>query len=110
MAEILYGAGLRILECCRLRIKDVDFARNQIIVREGMGNKDRVVPLPDRSVICCRSPYGQGFQSVQLSRYCPRAGNSRVWPRKLSLALAMIWASRSSEISPVRTRVRRNTK
>ena len=35
MAEILYGAGLRVLECCRLRVKDVDFDRHQLIVREG---------------------------------------------------------------------------
>ena len=48
--ELLYGAGLRILECCRLRVKDVDFARNQIVVREGKGDKDRIVPLPARCV------------------------------------------------------------
>jgi len=46
MAALLYGAGLRLLECLRLRIKDVDFARNQIVVREGKGNKDRVTMLP----------------------------------------------------------------
>jgi site-specific recombinase XerD len=40
-AEILYGTGLRILECCRLRVKDVDFACKQIIVRDGKGEKDR---------------------------------------------------------------------
>ena len=48
MVELLYGSGLRILECCRLRVKDVDFARRQIVVREGKGGKDRVVPLPGR--------------------------------------------------------------
>jgi integron integrase len=48
MAEILYGTGLRVLECCRLRVKDVDFTRKQIVVREGKGEKDRVVPLPAR--------------------------------------------------------------
>jgi integron integrase len=46
MAALMYGAGLRLLECLRLRIKDVDFARNQIVVREGKGNKDRVTMLP----------------------------------------------------------------
>lgn len=48
MVELTYGAGLRLLECCRLRVKDVDFGRRQLIVREGKGNKDRAVPLPDR--------------------------------------------------------------
>ena len=37
---------MRVLECCRLRVKDVDFDRNQITVREGKGDKDRMVPLP----------------------------------------------------------------
>lgn len=46
MVELLYGTGMRVLECCRLRIKDLDFDRNQIAVREGKGNKDRMVPLP----------------------------------------------------------------
>jgi integron integrase len=49
MARLLYGCGLRLMECCRLRVKDVVLARRQIIVREGKGNKDRVVMLP-RSV------------------------------------------------------------
>ncbi len=42
MAEILYGCGLRVLECVRLRVKDVDFAMNQIMVRDGKGAKDRI--------------------------------------------------------------------
>jgi integron integrase len=46
MANLLYGAGLRLLECLRLRVKDVDFGVNQITVREGKGNKDRVTMLP----------------------------------------------------------------
>jgi integron integrase len=46
MASLLYGAGLRLLECARLRIKDVDFERREIRVHEGKGRKDRLVPLP----------------------------------------------------------------
>jgi integron integrase len=46
MALLLYGAGLRLLECAELRVKDVDFARNQIVVRSGKGAKDRVTMLP----------------------------------------------------------------
>jgi site-specific recombinase XerD len=42
MACLLYGAGLRVLECCRLRVQDVDFGTNQLIVRGGKGDKDRV--------------------------------------------------------------------
>jgi site-specific recombinase XerD len=46
MAILLYGAGLRLLECAHLRVKDVDLARNQITVRAGKGDRDRVTMLP----------------------------------------------------------------
>ena len=46
MAILMYGAGLRLMECLRLRVQDVDFAANQIIIRDGKGNKDRVTMLP----------------------------------------------------------------
>jgi integron integrase len=46
MANLLYGTGLRLKELLRLRVKDIDFTKNQILVREGKGNKDRVTMLP----------------------------------------------------------------
>jgi integron integrase len=46
MASLMYGAGLRLLECARLRIKDVDFAKGEITVRDGKGGKDRITMLP----------------------------------------------------------------
>ena len=46
MATLLYGSGLRVLECCQLRVKDIDFEQNQIVVRAGKGNKDRFTSLP----------------------------------------------------------------
>ena len=46
MAMLLYGSGLRLMECLRLRVKDIDFTKNEILVREGKGNKDRVTMLP----------------------------------------------------------------
>jgi integron integrase len=46
MAKLLYGAGLRLMECIRLRVKDVDFENHQIIVRDGKGGKDRATVLP----------------------------------------------------------------
>lgn len=46
MAALLYGTGMRLLECVRLRVKDVDFDRAEITVRDGKGAKDRRVPLP----------------------------------------------------------------
>jgi integron integrase len=46
VGSLLYGAGLRLLECLRLRIKDIDFGYNQILVRDGKGAKDRITVLP----------------------------------------------------------------
>lgn len=46
MAELLYGSGLRLLECCRLRVKDVDFDRSQLTIRRGKGGGDRATVLP----------------------------------------------------------------
>jgi integron integrase len=50
MAMLLYGCGLRLNECLSLRIKDIDFDKMTVMVREGKGNKDRVTPLP-RSLV-----------------------------------------------------------
>ena len=46
MARLLYGTGMRLMECVRLRVKDVDFERAEIVVREGKGAKDRITMLP----------------------------------------------------------------
>lgn len=52
VATLLYRAGLRLLEALRLRVKDVDMERGELLVREAKGNKDRVTMLPD----CLRGP------------------------------------------------------
>ena len=49
-ASLMYGSGLRSMECCRLRVKDIDFERRQIRVRDGKGEKDRMVPFPQRLI------------------------------------------------------------
>ena len=46
MAKLLYGSGMRLMECLRLRVKDIEFARQQIVVRNTKGNEDRVTMLP----------------------------------------------------------------
>ena len=62
MASLLYGSGLRLLECCRLRVKDVDFRRNEITVREGKGCKDRVTMLPGK----LRDPLSAHLERVRM--------------------------------------------
>ena len=62
VAGLLYGAGLRLMECLTLRVKDVDFARNEIVVRDGKGRKDRVTMLPEAA----KEPLRVYLQRVQL--------------------------------------------
>jgi len=50
VVSLLYGSGLRLLECLRLRVKDVDFERRRIIVRQGKGNRDRATLLPEAAI------------------------------------------------------------
>jgi len=94
MAIILYGAGLRLLECCRLRIQDVDFATNQIVIRDGKGGKDRMTMLPaavkielGRHVAQVRDQHeadlrqGAGWVELPwaLARKYPNAGREWRW-------------------------------
>jgi integron integrase len=58
-ATLLYGGGLRLLECVRLRVKDVDFERRQILVRSGKGDRDRRAPLSARVVPALRAHLAQ---------------------------------------------------
>ena len=50
LARLMYGTGIRVMESLQLRVKDIDFAYRQIIIREGKGNKDRVTPLAEALV------------------------------------------------------------
>ena len=94
MASLLYGAGLRLAECLRLRVKDVDFAYRQILVREGKGDKDRVTMLPASVVqplheqlgrakrlheIDLREGHGETRLPYALARKYPRAGYEWGW-------------------------------
>ena len=94
MAIVLYGAGLRLLECAHLRVKDVDFAANQIVVRAGKGDRDRVTMLPAavktdlvRHLELVKSQHdadlrrGAGWVELPwaLARKYPNAGRERVW-------------------------------
>ncbi len=94
MAMLLYGAGLRLMDCCRLRVKDVDFSQNQIVVRNGKGEKDRVTMLPAavkepllqhlREVKCqheedLRRGRGRVSLPYALERKYPNAGKEWGW-------------------------------
>ena len=94
VASLLYGSGLRIMECLRLRVKDVDLARCEILVREGKGFKDRVTMLPASLVQPLKQHmerikalhdedlvkgYGEVFMPMALEVKYPSAGKSWGW-------------------------------
>jgi integron integrase len=92
MAQLLYGSGLRLQECCQLRVKDVDFERGELRVRRGKGQRDRVTVLPGavgeplrahlvrvRTIMARRAALGGGLVELPgaLDRKIPHA--SRQW-------------------------------
>lgn len=76
MGQILYGAGLRMLECLRLRVKDVCFDQSQIVIRDGKGEKDRITVLPEavRESLCGQIEIVRELHARDLSE-----GFGRVW-------------------------------
>ena len=101
MAQLLYGSGLRVMECVRLRVKDVDLQRCQIVVRDGKGSKDRVTMLPVQlaeplrrhlTVVKARHEedmeegFGHVFLPFALSRKYRRASREWAWQYVFSAA------------------------
>jgi len=94
MALLMYGGGLRLMECVRLRVKDVDLERHLITVREGKGAKDRVTLLPGRAVPLLKehlvevkrvhdadlaAGHGEVYLPAGLARKWPNAGKEWAW-------------------------------
>jgi integron integrase len=76
IAQVLYGTGLRLMECLRLRVKDVDFARGQVVVHAGKGDKDRTTMLPELIIAELRAQLAAVRQTWQED---VTAGYGRVW-------------------------------
>ena len=74
IGKLLYGTGMRLMEGLRLRIKDVDFDRRVIIVRQGKGGKDRVVMLPRSLDASLRAQIGAARSTWEADRQSQRAG------------------------------------
>jgi integron integrase len=66
MASLMYGAGLRLSECCKLRVKDIDFTRREISVRDGKGRKDRVSVLPQAIAVPLSAHIGRMWKLHRL--------------------------------------------
>ena len=95
MAKLLYGSGLRLMECARLRVKDVDFAYHTIVVRDGKGMEDRVTMLPDGVIPPLQEHlqrvkqlheqdlakgHGSVYLPYALERKYPNANREWIWP------------------------------
>lgn len=94
IAKLLYGSGLRIMECMRLRVKDVDFENHQLIVRDGKGENDRATILPDSLIptlkvhletvrvihqMDLKASCGEVFLPYALARKFPSASKEFAW-------------------------------
>lgn len=94
MASLLYGSGMRLMECVRLRLKDLDFDRNEITIRQGKGGKDRRTMLPGRLVDALRvqrasvvalhardleAGFGEVYLPHLLARKYPNAPREIAW-------------------------------
>ena len=104
IAQLLYGTGMRLLEALRLRVKDVEFARREIVIREGKGNKDRITVLPENLI----GPLQQQLQKARaLHEKDLAAGFGRVHlPQALAVKYAQAdrsWAWQWVFPSPVRS-------
>lgn len=94
MIKLIYGSGLRLMECLRLRVKDIDFGNGQLIVRDGKGMKDRMTVLPENLIqplqehlqhvkVIHENDVAEGYGSVYLpyalERKYPKAAWQFVW-------------------------------
>ena len=94
IASLLYGGGMRLMEAVRLRVNDVEFARREIVVREGKGFKDRVTMLPEAVVVLLKAHlakvkalhdedlaqgYGEVYLPFALDKKYPNAGRDWGW-------------------------------
>ena len=115
IAQLMYGAGLRLMETARLRVKDVDFSRNELTIRQGKGAKDRVSMLPlaakedlqialERCKQLHKIALAQGIDHVDmpyaLSKKFPSAGKQLTWQ--------FIFASDHLSIDPITKRTGRH--
>jgi integron integrase len=93
MARLMYGAGLRLMECCRLRVKDIERERGQLTVRGGKGDKDRFVMLPHsvRDPIARQMEWRRSLHDKDIAR-----GLGRV---ELPAALAVKFPQADHELS-----------
>jgi integron integrase len=115
MAEFLYGAGLRLMECVRLRANSIDLQRNLIYVRFGKGGKDRTVPLPGSLIDKCKLQLEKArqYHSEDLTEGFGEACLPEAFLRKIGTAgydfgWQYLFPSKKRSIDPISGKVRRH--
>ncbi len=115
MTEILYGGGLRLMECVRLRIKDIDFGNNNIFIRGGKGGKDRTTVLPQKIIINLKKhlkrvrelhkeDLDNGFGEAYLSESLSRKFNKD----KMKIGWQYVFPSKKLSVDPRTDKTRRH--
>ncbi|WP_019882109.1 MULTISPECIES: integron integrase [unclassified Methylophilus] len=115
IGSLLYGSGLRVMECLRLRVKDIDFVKREILVREGKGFKDRVTMLPAALIESLKqhllkvkqlhdedlaAGFGEVFMPMALDKKYPGAGREWSWQ--------YVFPSIKRSIDPANNQIRRH--
>lgn len=115
MASLMYGSGLRVSECIRLRVKDVDFSMREIIVREGKGNKDRhtvlpttLVPLLQRQIGRVRDLHEDDLHNGYGKVYLPNALAKKYPNAEIELAWQYVFPSQTVAADPRSGQLRRH--
>lgn len=115
MASLLYGAGLRLMECLRLRVKDIDLDMRQITIRDGKGQKDRLTMLPRRlehtlvePLAKVRTLYAQDLAAHQASVFLPDALARKYPNAPQEWAWQWVFPARSLSTDPRSGLVRRH--
>lgn len=111
MAMLQYGTGLRLNELIQLRIKDVDFERMQVFVREGKGGKDRILPLPEDLIMPLKeyllkvhTIFNADRQASRSGVYLPNSLEKKYPKASVSWPWFWLWPSKSESVDP-RTQV-----
>jgi integron integrase len=115
MVSLLYGSGIRLMECLRLRIKDLDFDSKQIVVRDGKGTRDRVTLLPESLILPLQKHllrvkalhemdlhegFGKVYLPFALQRKYPKANSEWAWQ--------YVFPSSKRSKDPVSNQIRRH--
>ena len=115
MVSLLYGAGLRLMDCLRLRVKDIDFDYKQITVRNGKGNKDRVTILPEtvinpleKHLLNVKELHNNDLKQGYGSVYIPHALSRKYPHADKELGWQYVFPAKNRSIDPRTDIVRRH--